>query len=99
MTPTTNKAAWLRTKQSYPYTVDGAPMPTAEPDQVVVRVRAVAINPADYAVQALGVVYENYPVVAGCDGAGEIVDIGSDVKDLKVGDRVAFQVLSGAFQL
>ena len=47
-TRTSNQACWLLHKQAYPYTVDEAPMPTLGDKQVLVRVRAVAINPADW---------------------------------------------------
>lgn len=74
-------------------------MPTPKPDQVTIRVRAVAINPADWAVQKLGVVYTEYPAVPGCDAAGDIVEVGSAVKGFNVGDRVTVSLSKGAFQL
>jgi NADPH:quinone reductase-like Zn-dependent oxidoreductase len=57
--------------------------------EVLVKVRAVALNRRD-----LLIAENNYPgkVKAGCipcsDAAGEIVSIGPEVKNLKVGDRV-----------
>lgn len=77
-------------------------MPTPAPDEVVLRVRAVAINPADNAVQSLGIIFPDdaYPLVGGCDVAGEMVQCGADVDDrLAIGDRVIATVRSGAFQL
>lgn len=94
-----NQAAWLPTKMANPYVIDKAPMPTLSNQQVLVRVRAVAINPAEVVVQDLGVVYETYPIIPGCDMAGDIVEIGTDVKAFRVGDRVAGLLFSGAFQL
>lgn len=86
-------------KQAYPYKIDAAPMPSPKADQVIVRVHAVAINPADFAVQKLGVVYTDYPLVPGCDAAGEIVQVGSAVESLRAGDRVIVSLSQGAFQL
>lgn len=94
----TNRAAWLPFKKAKPFEIADAPMPVPSADQIVIRVRYVAINPADAVVQSLGVVYETYPVVPGCDAAGEVVETGSDVQGLKKGDRVTCTVVSGAFQ-
>lgn len=44
----TNEACWLPCKKAYPYTVEPAPMPEIGEKQVLVRVRTVAINPADW---------------------------------------------------
>ncbi|WP_420370055.1 zinc-binding alcohol dehydrogenase family protein [Curtobacterium sp. L1-20] len=70
-----------------------APVETPEPraDEVVVRVRAVAVNPVDWVVQGTGPVtyrWLRYPAVLGSDVAGEVVAIGSDVTRFRVGDRV-----------
>ena len=74
-------------------------MPVPKPNEVIIRVHAVAINPADVAVQKFGVVYEDYPLIRGCDAAGEVVELGSEVQSLQKGDRVAICVFKGAFQL
>lgn len=95
----TNHAAWLPAKMAHPYTIDEAVILTPTTNQVLVRVRAVAANPADVVIQDLGVVYESYPIIPGCDMAGDIVEIGPDVEGFKVGDRVAGLLYSGAFQM
>ena len=59
------------------------------PDEVLVRVRAVGINPTD-AKHALGTGAEDWGsagLVCGCDGAGDVVMVGAEVKDVSVGDR------------
>ncbi len=96
---TQNKAAWLVSKQAYPYTIDDAPMPIADPNQVTIRVHAVAINPADYVIQALGLVYTKFPTIPGCDAAGDVVGVGSNVQRFGLGDRVIVPLNDGAFQL
>ncbi|KAK5122888.1 hypothetical protein LTR85_003453 [Meristemomyces frigidus] len=100
-----NKAAWIPAKCA-PFTVDEAPMPEPEANEVVIRVRAVAINPVDAAIQSMGIIVEDYPAVVGCDVAGDITTVGSDISDLKPGDRVlacldleAKRVNKGSFQL
>lgn len=68
-------------------------MPTPDPAarEVVVRVRAVAINPIDWVIQGTGSVTYRWlptPAVLGSDVAGEVVAIGSGVTRFRVGDRV-----------
>ncbi|KAK3725941.1 hypothetical protein LTR37_000089 [Vermiconidia calcicola] len=79
-----NKAAWVTEKQAYPMKVGDAPLPEPKENQITIRVRAVAINPVDYVMQAAGALLEKYPSITGCDAAGEVTSIGS-----AVGDRVA----------
>lgn len=70
-----------------------ASVATPEPraDEIVVRVRAAAVNPVDWVVQGTGPVtyrWLRYPAVLGSDVAGEVVAIGSDVTRFHVGERV-----------
>jgi NADPH:quinone reductase-like Zn-dependent oxidoreductase len=61
------------------------------PDQIAVRVRAVAVNPFDRYIQAMGDViagYLIYPVILGSDVAGEVVAVGANVTRFRGGDRV-----------
>ncbi|TLD09082.1 uncharacterized protein PgNI_07988 [Pyricularia grisea] len=62
-----------------------APMPRPRPNELLVQVKAVAINPCDHKM------YERFPTpgaVDGCDFAGIVVQLGSDVKTFQIGDRV-----------
>jgi NADPH2:quinone reductase len=75
------------------------PVPKAGPGQVVVRVKAAGVNPADTYVRS-----GNYsrkpelPYTPGTDGAGVIETTGSDVRRVKPGDRVYMaQTLSGTY--
>lgn len=72
--------------------VADAPVPSPGDHDVLVRVRAVSINPTDAKKRsgALRVAYlrEPRPYGMGMDVAGEVVEIGSAVSGVKVGDRV-----------
>ncbi|KAI1819731.1 putative zinc-binding dehydrogenase family oxidoreductase [Xylaria intraflava] len=62
-----------------------APLPTPRLDEVLVRVKAVAINPCDYKM------HERFPrpgAVDGCDFSGVVVALGLEVTNLSIGDRV-----------
>ena len=65
------------------------PDPVAGPRQALVRVRACAVNPIDTYVRA-GTVAMPLPVpfVVGCDLAGEVVAVGTEVDRLRPGMRV-----------
>lgn len=63
-------------------------VPTPAADQVLVRIRAVSLNHRDlYMLE--GSRGDNSGRVPISDGAGEVVAVGRDVKQFKVGDRVA----------
>lgn len=64
-------------------------MPTAGPNELVIRNAAIAINPLDTHMQGSGVFVQQWPAIFGCDVAGEVHEVGSDVHGrFKVGDRV-----------
>lgn len=83
----TNQAAWVNEPKAT-FQVGSAPMYTPGPDEIVVQIRAVAINPMESMIQKLGLFLKEYPAVLGSDGAGEVYAVGTDVKSFQVGDRV-----------
>lgn len=59
------------------------------PDQVVVRTHAAALNHLDLFVrEGIPTLKLTLPHILGSDGAGHVAELGSDVTDLEVGDRV-----------
>ncbi len=65
------------------------PKPEPGAGQVRVRVEAVSVNPIDTYVRS-GIVPMNLPspYIVGCDMAGVVETVGSDVKGIREGDRV-----------
>jgi len=89
MTPT-NSAAWLRRRRA-PLEVGPAPYTHPAPNEIVVRNRALAVNPVDWTIQLVGAPVFSWikpPFVLGRDVAGDVVELGRDVTRFKVGDRV-----------
>ncbi|TFY84007.1 hypothetical protein EWM64_g14 [Hericium alpestre] len=70
--------------------------------QVLVKVHAAALNPVDKYIQKAGVFVDEFPAVAGNDGAGTIEELGEGVTGVQKGDRVLLQGLwvpdRGTFQ-
>lgn len=65
------------------------PCPSPKPNQILVRTRAVAVNPIDtYIRSGLIAVDLPKPFIVGCDFAGMVEQVGSDVRQFKIGDRV-----------
>ncbi len=66
----------------------------AEPEimtatEVKIRIKAVGVNPIDTKVRSNGGFYQQiFPIVLGCDGSGEIVEVAEGVSQYKVGDEV-----------
>ena len=91
---TSNKAAWLMTKQQKPFEVAEAPTPEPAAHEVLIKVGAIAINPVDAAIQNLGLLWDTYPLILGSDLAGEVVKVGAEVTRIKVSKVVGNCMLS-----
>ncbi len=64
--------------------------PAIRPDQVLVRVRACALNHLDLFVrEGIPALRTPLPFWTGCDIAGDVVDVGARVTGVEVGARVA----------
>jgi len=74
-------------------TYEEVPDPKPRADQVSVRVRACALNHLDIFVRK-GLPGVNLPHILGSDIAGEIVEVGAYISDLKPGQRVIVAPMS-----
>lgn len=91
-----NQALWLRSRRGR-WAVGAAPVPSAGAGEIVVRVRAVAVNPVDAVPSVARLIiapWLRYPTVLGSDVAGDVVEVGADVTRFAVGDRVLGHALS-----
>ena len=69
--------------------VESQPWPTPAPGEVIVKMRAAPINPADLnQIEGKYPVRAELPATPGFEGAGIVVDAGADVKDLTSGALV-----------
>ena len=83
-----NAAAWALKPKQRPLVVSSAPYASPPEGHVAIEVHCVAVNPIDWILQDQNIFNLKYPAVLGSDVAGKIVEVGANVKDLKVGDRV-----------
>lgn len=59
--------------------------------EILVRLKATGINPIDTKLRSRGTFYpDQMPAILGCDGAGIVEKVGSQVKKFQVGDGVYF---------
>ena len=72
------------------------PVPVAGVTDVVVRTEAIGVNFIDTYFRS-GLYRRETPFVSGQEGCGVIVEVGSAVDDLAVGDRVAWASAPGSY--
>ncbi|KKY29858.1 putative zinc-binding alcohol dehydrogenase domain-containing protein cipb [Diaporthe ampelina] len=92
-----NRAAIL-TATKAPLEIKEVPCPTPDEREIIVKNRAVAINPVDWFQQEKGpevIPFLKYPAILGYDIAGEVEAVGPGVTKFKAGDRVAGLVNQG----
>lgn len=71
--------------------VQEMPSPTPQPDEVKVKMASSRINPVDMdLMKGFPTLKYKEPQIGGIDGAGTITEIGQNVRDFKVGDKVFF---------
>lgn len=93
-TPADMRAAVIREHGDYgKVRIETFPRPSVQtPDDVVVRVRACALNRLDLfarqGVSGPGVRAVELPHISGVDVAGEVAEVGPEVQEWKLGDRV-----------
>ncbi len=86
--------AILMTAAGDPHVLQLADIPEPiiqSPTEILVRLKAAGINPIDTKLRSRGTFQpDRLPSILGCDGAGIVEAIGTDVTKFKVGDEVYF---------
>ncbi|KAB2851213.1 MAG: quinone oxidoreductase [Hyphomicrobiaceae bacterium] len=72
-------------------------LPEPGPSEVRLRQHAVGLNYIDVYLRTGLYPQPSFPFVPGMEGAGEVIKVGAAVKDLKVGDRVAYAGPPGGY--
>ncbi|WP_034434151.1 NADP-dependent oxidoreductase [Candidatus Contendibacter odensensis] len=67
------------------------PRPALNPDDLLIRVRAAAVNPVDWKIREghlQGFLNHQLPLILGWDVSGEVVKMGPEATGFKIGDAV-----------
>lgn len=72
------------------------PVPKPKPNEAVVKIAAVGVNYIDVYFRE-GRYPAQLPFVAGQEAAGTVAEVGSEVKSIRVGDRVAYTGTLGSY--
>ncbi len=70
---------------------EDAPLPTLNPDDLLIRVRAAAVNPVDWKIREgylQGFLKHRLPLILGWDVSGDVVEVGPEATAFRVGDEV-----------
>ncbi len=76
--------------------LEEVPEPKVGPGQAVVKLEAAGLNYIDVYFRT-GTYKAPLPLTPGLEGAGIVTQVGDGVKDLKVGDRVAYTGIPGSY--
>lgn len=70
--------------------IKSVPVPVLPDTRILVHVKAAALNPVDWKCVMMN--WGDKSTGVGCDGAGVVVAVGSEVKDFRIGDDVSFMI-------
>lgn len=76
------------TKQGGPFALVSIPKANPEPNEVSIRLKAIALNLLDCKQLYYGAMVEKWPAMLGLDGAGIVEAVGEEVTRFKAGDEV-----------
>lgn len=65
-------------------------IPSPEPNEILVKIEAVGLNPVDAKLAVTGLPRWRLPFIPGLDGAGVVEKAGCDVTQISAGDRVTW---------
>lgn len=64
------------------------PVPSPSAGELLVKIHAAGLHPADWKIQTYGVFIEKFPAILGTEIAGEVEQVGEGVEGWSKGDRV-----------
>lgn len=68
--------------------MEEAPYPKSTASYVIIKTKAVAVNPANRKLQAIDRMNFHYPRILGSYVSGKVIELGESVEVVQVGDRV-----------
>ncbi|KAL0067829.1 hypothetical protein AAF712_004997 [Marasmius tenuissimus] len=90
-----SQKALFITKKQGPFAIDTRDIQTPGAGEILVEIKAAALNPVDWKIQKYGFFLQNYPALVGTDIAGDVAKLGEGVEGFSVGffvnDYAGFQ--------
>lgn len=83
-----------------PMLIDEVSTPEPKEGEILIKSKAVGLNPVDIAIRAANHPYAKLvqpPYIPGAEASGEIVELGDGVSDFSVGERVYGRAIDGAY--
>ena len=74
--------------KAHPLVIKDAPYPSIRSGTLIIKTKAVAINPVDILIQAYAAMPTSYPAILGVEVAGEVAEVGEGAGRFQVGQRV-----------
>jgi len=81
-----------------PLSVVDRATPEPGPNEILIEVNAIALNPVDYFQRDTGMLIPSYPAVVGSDVAGLVVKVGSNVSNAPPSGSRAISFASSFYQ-
>ncbi|GAB1744047.1 hypothetical protein NU219Hw_g1083t1 [Hortaea werneckii] len=79
--------AAVATGEGQPLVVQSRRTPAPGPDELLVQVKAVGLNPADHIMRDQGLFIRSYPTVLGFDISGLVLEVGDNVRQRTAPDE------------
>ena len=70
------------------FAIGDRPTPKPGRGELLVEIKATALNPVDWKIQTYGIIITEFPAVLGLDAAGIVKEVGEGVTEYTAGDRM-----------
>src|SRR6267378_4345433 len=79
MSNTAKQQALILDSKQGTFVVGSREIPKPGAGELLVKIKAAALNPVDWKIQKYGIFVDSYPAVLGTDIAGDVVQVGEGV--------------------
>ncbi|HCG91664.1 MAG TPA: NADPH:quinone reductase [Dehalococcoidia bacterium] len=77
--------------------IEEIPIPKPTSTEVLIEIKSIGVNYTDVSSRKGTNPPEYYPWIPGREAAGVVVEVGDDVTEVKIGDNVAYAMITGAY--
>tara|TARA_A100001037_G_C15153493_1_gene641460 strand:- start:5774 stop:6742 length:969 start_codon:yes stop_codon:yes gene_type:complete len=77
--------------------LEDIPTPKLKNGEILVEIKSIGVNYTDVASRRGTNIPDQFPWIPGREAAGIVVEVGKNVSDIQVGDRVAYAMATGSY--